>query len=322
MAPVASTSKLPRGRPGKPKDTSSLLSNTRELPAQSEYVPPTQSLKKYVYSSSTLVQPGHLASKLLPSKKLAHRLAETHSSAKASAVKNYEHDDLLLERGRAGLMETEGEMERTWKVTQKEILEGSAVGTESKAFSLKLDQFGPYEMDYTRNGRSVVHHPRSSADGVQTSRHCRQEGSHRHLRLALWSTPHGAASQGDVSRDSVAARRELLCCRAEKVRLHLRQEWTGGAPAAEPRRGEQDGIPAVPLSARHCRTSSTHLPPMLTLRQGNAGYLKYQDTSTGQLVSEMRTKLGACSTMAVNPHNAFISLGHQNGASVLALSTC
>ena len=46
---------------------------------------------------------------------------------------------------------------------------------------------------------------------------------------------------------------------------------------------------------------------------GNPGFLKYQDTSTGQLVAEHRTKLGACNTMAQNQHNAFIHLGHQNG---------
>lgn len=47
--------------------------------------------------------------------------------------------------------------------------------------------------------------------------------------------------------------------------------------------------------------------------QGNAGYLKYQDTSTGQFVTELRTKLGSCHTMAQNPWNAIIHLGHVNG---------
>lgn len=50
---------------------------------------------------------------------------------------------------------------------------------------------------------------------------------------------------------------------------------------------------------------------------GNAGYLKYQDTSTGQLVVEHRTKLGACTTMTQNQHNAVIHLGHQNGTVTL-----
>jgi U3 small nucleolar RNA-associated protein 7 len=53
------------------------------------------------------------------------------------------------------------------------------------------------------------------------------------------------------------------------------------------------------------------------MQQGNAGYLKYQDTSTGQLLVEHRTKLGACNTMAQNAHNAVIHLGHQNGSVTL-----
>ena len=51
--------------------------------------------------------------------------------------------------------------------------------------------------------------------------------------------------------------------------------------------------------------------------QGNPGYLKYQDVSTGQLVAEHRTKLGACATMTQNQHNAVIHLGHQNGTITL-----
>ncbi len=51
--------------------------------------------------------------------------------------------------------------------------------------------------------------------------------------------------------------------------------------------------------------------------QGNPGYLKYQDTSTGQLLIEHRTKLGACNAMTQNFHNAVIYLGHQNGCVTL-----
>jgi U3 small nucleolar RNA-associated protein 7 len=39
--------------------------------------------------------------------------------------------------------------------------------------------------------------------------------------------------------------------------------------------------------------------------------------STGQLVAEHRTKLGACMTMTQNNHNAVIHLGHQNGTVTL-----
>lgn len=46
---------------------------------------------------------------------------------------------------------------------------------------------------------------------------------------------------------------------------------------------------------------------------GKTGYLKYQDTSTGSVVAEHRTGLGACDVMAQNPQTAILSLGHTNG---------
>jgi U3 small nucleolar RNA-associated protein 7 len=50
---------------------------------------------------------------------------------------------------------------------------------------------------------------------------------------------------------------------------------------------------------------------------GNAGYLKYQDTSTGSLVTEIRTKLGTPSAMTQNRRNAIIHVGHGNGTVTL-----
>lgn len=86
-------------------------------------------------------------------KRLGHHLNHLSSTAKAAGIKAHEHDDLLLDHSNSGLIETENEMERTWRVGQDEIVESSAIGTASKAFSLKLEEFGPYSVDYTRNGR-------------------------------------------------------------------------------------------------------------------------------------------------------------------------
>lgn len=49
------------------------------------------------------------------------------------------------------------------------------------------------------------------------------------------------------------------------------------------------------------------------MRQSSTGWLKYQDTSTGDLVSEIRTGLGAPVSLAQNPWNAILHAGHQNG---------
>jgi len=61
----------------------------------------------------------------------------------------------------------------------------------------------------------------------------------------------------------------------------------------------------------HWGTCHSHLP------KGNSGYLKYQDTSTGSVVAEHRTKLGSCDVMTQNPSNAIMHLGHGNGTVTL-----
>lgn len=55
----------------------------------------------------------------------------------------------------------------------------------------------------------------------------------------------------------------------------------------------------------------------IDMKKGNAGWLKYQDTSTGDLVSELRTKLGPTTAMSQNAYNAIIHLGHSNGTVTL-----
>jgi len=47
--------------------------------------------------------------------------------------------------------------------------------------------------------------------------------------------------------------------------------------------------------------------------QGHAGHLKYHDTSTGVLLTQIATRLGSPASMAQNPHSAIIHLGHANG---------
>lgn len=50
---------------------------------------------------------------------------------------------------------------------------------------------------------------------------------------------------------------------------------------------------------------------------GHGGFLQYQDTSTGEIVSQHRTKLGPCGTIRQNPFNAVLHLGHSNGTVTL-----
>lgn len=52
-------------------------------------------------------------------------------------------------------------------------------------------------------------------------------------------------------------------------------------------------------------------------KQSINGQLKYQDTSTGQIVGEVATKQGSPVSMTQNPYNAVLHVGHQNGTVTL-----
>lgn len=51
--------------------------------------------------------------------------------------------------------------------------------------------------------------------------------------------------------------------------------------------------------------------------QSISGQLKYQDTSTGQIVTEIPTKLGTPVSLTQNPYNAVLHVGQQNGTVTL-----
>ena len=65
-------------------------------------------------------------------------------------------DAEILHEHEEGFLEPEGELERTYKVTQEAIKENVAVETAKKGFDLKLEGLGPYVCDYTPNGRGLL----------------------------------------------------------------------------------------------------------------------------------------------------------------------
>lgn len=62
----------------------------------------------------------------------------------------------------------------------------------------------------------------------------------------------------------------------------------------------------------------TYLPHhWLLTTLGQAGWLKYHDVLTGDLVSQHWTQMGASSVMRQNPQNAIVHVGHKNGTVTL-----
>ena len=99
--------------------------------------PPPDNVPKY----------GHIKDKKLQTQLTRQ---STHSARARALVKDAE---LLLTED-AGLMEVEGEMEKTWRVGQDEIAQAAGQEAAHGRQEWKLDG-GPYRSRYTRNGRCV-----------------------------------------------------------------------------------------------------------------------------------------------------------------------
>ena len=161
-APPHSKRDKGKGRAPNPPAEPSLLSNhSSALPAQdNSYVPPAHQLKKYLHGTKQHMLTKHAKppkrATSAADKKLGHHLAHLSSTAQAAATHAFEHDDLLLPTDNAGAMQAETDLERTWRVTQADILAESALAAQGAQLSLDLPEFGPYALDYTRNGRHLA----------------------------------------------------------------------------------------------------------------------------------------------------------------------
>ncbi|KAG8693175.1 Small subunit (SSU) processome component [Ceratobasidium sp. 395] len=215
--------------------------------------------------------------------------AKLHSQvAQASSAKALREDAttwLAAEQG--GKMEVETELERTWKTTQAEIVEaaGAAAITGRKEWKWDL---GPYRVRYSRNGR-----------------HMAVAGRKGHVTTFEWQENkiHSEIQLRETVRDITFLQDHTMYAVAQKKYAFIY---------------DQNGVELHRLKSIVEPTRLEFLPYHWLLASiGNAGYLKYLDTSTGTMVAEQRTKLGACNAMAQNLHNAVIYLGHQNGTVAL-----
>lgn len=191
--------------------------------------------------------------------------------------------EILLENT-AGFLEPEGEMERTYKVRQDEITSEVAVETATKRFDLKLDQLGPYVFDYSRNGRELL-----------------LAGRKGHVATMDWRDGKlGCEIQlGETVRDVKWLHNNQYFAAAQKKYVYIY---------------DRNGVEIHCLRKHMDPTHMEFLPYHFLLATiGEPGILKYQDTSTGQLVTEIPTRLGKPVSLGQNRYNAIMHLGHQNG---------
>ncbi|KAI9014444.1 WD40-repeat-containing domain protein [Phycomyces nitens] len=223
--------------------------------------------------------------KKLTDKKLKTRFQKQEAQIKAAAQAAARNELLLGEE--AGFLESEG-VEKTFNYRQDQLVKETDINTSKKIFSLDLPEFGPYSIDYTRNGRHLL-----------------LGGKKGHLAAFDWQTGrlHFETHVKEVVRDVTWLHNETMLAAAQKKYVYIY---------------DQTGLEVHRLK-NHIEVNKLEFLPyhFLLASVGNAGYLKYQDTSTGQLVAEQRTRLGPCNTMTQNPWNAVIHLGHANGTVTL-----
>lgn len=191
--------------------------------------------------------------------------------------------EILLEN-ESGFLEPEGELERTYKTRQDEIKSDVGIETAKKGFELTLPEMGPYVHDYTRNGRDLL-----------------LAGRKGHVATMDWrSGKLGCELQlGETVRDAKWLHNNQYFAVAQKRNVYIY---------------DHHGVEIHNLDQHVEVTHMEFLPYHFLLATiGNAGWLKWQDTSTGKLVMQMGTKQGTPTAFAQNPYNAVLNVGHQNG---------
>lgn len=218
----------------------------------------------------------------LDDKKLKGRLKYTESVIRDAQLQAAKVDAWLLPE-EAGSLEAEG-MERTWRFQQKDIVKEVETGVAKKVFDLMLPELGPYRVDFTRNGRHLL-----------------LGGRRGHLALMDWQRYHPVCEVQvkETVRDVHFLHNETMFAAAQKEHVYIY---------------DKRGIEIHCLDT-HTRVNRLEFLPYhhLLCSIGEAGVLRYQDTSTGAIIAQHRTRLGPCNVMRQNPWNAVLCLGHTNG---------
>ncbi|KAG8627297.1 hypothetical protein KVT40_004780 [Elsinoe batatas] len=193
-------------------------------------------------------------------------------------------DAEILHENSSGFLEAEGELEKTYKVSQSEIKQSVGVETAKKGFELRLDELGPYTSDYTRNGRELL-----------------LAGRKGHVAAFDWREGKlGCEMQlGETVRDAKWLHNNQFFAVAQKRSVYIY---------------DSQGVELHNLTEHIDPLYMQFLPyHFLLATVGNAGWIKWHDTSIGKLVAQTGTKQGTPTSMTLNPWNAVSHVGHQNG---------
>jgi U3 small nucleolar RNA-associated protein 7 len=227
-----------------------------------------------------------VATRSIPQKtknKKLHSLLKKTSDVQTSVALSALDQELLFSTTK-GTLTPSTPLEKTWKLSSKDLSQLVDVNTQKKVLDLDLE-FGPYRVCYTKNGRHMLF-----------------TGSQGHISSI---NVHSLVAQCEFHvkehiRDMVYLHDETLFAVAQKKYVYMY---------------DNQGTEVHVLKEHIDVNRLCFLPFHFLLGSiGNAGWLKYQDVSTGEMVSRHRSGLGRCNAMTVNKQNGVVVCGHAGGS--------
>jgi len=215
--------------------------------------------------------------------KMAQRREEMARSVEETAARA----EILLEED-AGYLETgrtEEEVEEfTARVTQTLLKRNVDTESARKGFELNLSQFGPYTLDYTRNGRGLVLGGRkghiAALDWVDKNLKC---------EINVQEAVHDVKWLHTETMFAVAQNRWTYIYDNQGIELHCLKKV--------------DNVLKMEF-----------LPYHFILAAANEhGYLTWLDVSVGQIIAQFNSRMGRLPILSQNPTNAVIATGHSKG---------
>uniref|UniRef100_A0A7I4YPA7 BING4CT domain-containing protein n=1 Tax=Haemonchus contortus TaxID=6289 RepID=A0A7I4YPA7_HAECO len=189
----------------------------------------------------------------------------------------------LLNREEEGFIEGD-EGEPTYIIRQKEIADAVDIANASKYFELHLENFGPYRICYTDNGRHLL-----------------LGGKKGHIAALDWQTKklHCEINVMETVRDVQWLHTENLYAVAQRHYTYVYDNQGTELHCVK----QLHEIRRLEFLPRH----------FLLVGSSGTGWLHWLDVSIGQMVMSFPARMGSLDVMCQNPGNAIIHTGHDSG---------